>query len=99
MTLTITFNWLESDLPHMIVCHCHGVTDREIRACVESGARTCGDVSAECGAGTGCGGCVELVAELVHVERRSLIVVRESAASPRSCLAALGASSPALQSA
>ncbi|RYZ04994.1 MAG: (2Fe-2S)-binding protein [Myxococcales bacterium] len=71
-------------LPLMIVCHCHGVTDREIRACVQNGARTPTDVGDHCGASTGCGGCTELVAEIVHGERRRLCMVKSDvAAAPR----------------
>jgi bacterioferritin-associated ferredoxin len=82
----------------MIVCHCHGVTDREIRACVQDGARTCADVGNHCGAGTGCGGCASLVAEVVHAERRRLTMLKsEVAASPRACMASLA--DAALQSA
>jgi len=74
----------------MIVCHCHGVTDREIRASVQHGARTCADVSDACGAGTGCGGCSSLVTEIVSGERRRLMVVRSDVtASPMACLAGL----------
>ncbi len=60
----------------MIVCHCHGVTDREIRACVQNGASSPDDVAAHCGASTGCGGCASLVAEIVHGERRRLAVLK-----------------------
>ena len=70
----------------MIVCHCHGVTDREIRASVQCGARTCEDLADACGAGSGCGGCEALVAEIVHGERRRLAVLNADAApTPRSC--------------
>ncbi len=80
----------------MIVCHCHGITDREIRASVQAGARTCADVADACGAGAGCGGCGSLVAELVHGERRRLSVLqREVGAGSRACLP----SEPAQQSA
>jgi bacterioferritin-associated ferredoxin len=72
----------------MIVCHCHGVTDREIRASVQGGARTCEDVADACGASSGCGGCASLVAEIIHGERRRLTVVRSDVAA--SSLAALG---------
>jgi bacterioferritin-associated ferredoxin len=43
----------------MIVCHCQVVSDKTIRAAIESGARTVGDVARRCGAGTGprCGAC------------------------------------------
>jgi bacterioferritin-associated ferredoxin len=75
----------------MIVCHCHGVTDREIRASVQNGARTCADVADACGASTGCGGCESLVAEIVQGERRRLAVVRSDVtASPMACLGSLG---------
>ncbi len=60
----------------MIVCHCHGVTDREIRDSVRCGARSCDDVADSCGAGSGCGGCQELVAEIVASERRHLTIIR-----------------------
>ena len=74
----------------MIVCHCHGVTDREIRACVQNGARSCADVAQTCGASSGCGGCESLVAEIVQGERRHLAVVRsEVTASPMACFAPL----------
>ncbi len=74
----------------MIVCHCHGVTDREIRACVQNGARTCDDVADHCGASSGCGGCASLVADIVHGERRRLAMVRsEGSTSPHSSVGAL----------
>lgn len=74
----------------MIVCHCHGVTDREIRACVQNGARTADDVADHCGASAGCGGCSSLVADIVHGERRRLAMLRsDTAASPLSGMRAL----------
>ena len=68
----------------MIVCHCHGVTDREIRACVQNGARSCADVADLCGASSGCGGCRSLVAEIVSGEHRHLAIVKSDvlASSP-----------------
>jgi NAD(P)H-nitrite reductase large subunit len=52
----------------MIVCHCRGVTDREIRRCVRAGEKTVGAVSEACGAATGCGGCRPLVSKIVESE-------------------------------
>jgi len=73
----------------MIVCHCHGVTDREIRACVQDGARTRDDVADHCGASSGCGGCASVVTEIVQAERRRLAVVKSDVvASPVACFAA-----------
>ena len=52
----------------MIVCHCHGVSDRAIRKAVRDGARSASEVSAECAAGAGCGGCTEVVDEIIRAE-------------------------------
>lgn len=53
----------------MRVCHCHGITDREISACVRNGADTAEAVVRACGAGGSCGGCKPLVDMLVEKER------------------------------
>jgi bacterioferritin-associated ferredoxin len=50
----------------MYVCHCHGVTDREIEAEVVAGARTIDDLAARCGAGSECGGCWPALEELLQ---------------------------------
>jgi bacterioferritin-associated ferredoxin len=49
----------------MIVCHCRGVSDRTVRQAVRRGATTPRAVARACGAGSGCGGCLPLVAELI----------------------------------
>ncbi len=80
----------------MIVCHCHGITDREIRNTVQCGARDCSEVAEACGAGAGCGGCEALVEEIVQGEHRRLVLVKSDVtASPRPAATDL----PALQSA
>jgi bacterioferritin-associated ferredoxin len=43
----------------MIVCLCHPASDRDIDAMIDDGARTVAEIGERCGAGTGCGGCVE----------------------------------------
>ena len=50
----------------MIVCLCRGVSEGHIEATVAAGARTAGEVSRACGAGTDCGACFHLVAALVE---------------------------------
>lgn len=45
----------------MFICICAAVTDTEIRSCIDAGARTAEEVGDACGAGTGCGGCVDQV--------------------------------------
>jgi bacterioferritin-associated ferredoxin len=52
----------------MIVCHCHYVSDREIRQCAQAGACSVSDVGRACGAGTGCGGCRPEIANIIGVE-------------------------------
>ncbi|MEO8183424.1 MAG: (2Fe-2S)-binding protein [Deltaproteobacteria bacterium] len=52
----------------MIVCHCMGVTDREIRRCVRSGGFNVSAVSEACGAASGCGGCRPAVSKIVEAE-------------------------------
>jgi len=49
----------------MYVCHCRAVTDRTIREAIESGATDVFQVSRECGAGSGCGGCYPALAQLL----------------------------------
>lgn len=43
----------------MLVCLCHPATDRNIDACIREGARSVEDIGAMCGAGQGCGACVD----------------------------------------
>lgn len=52
----------------MLVCHCHGVSDRSIRAAVRAGATCRGSIGDACGAGTGCGGCLPYVDEILVEE-------------------------------
>ncbi len=57
----------------MIVCHCNGTTDSQIRDAVDVGGKTPGEVGRVCGAGESCGGCVEAIRD----------VLREYARTPR----------------
>jgi bacterioferritin-associated ferredoxin len=50
----------------MFVCMCMAVTECQIRACLRDGASSVEEVGERCGAGTGCGGCVETVELLVE---------------------------------
>lgn len=55
----------------MIVCHCKGITDRDIRKAVLEGASTRTDVERMCQAGSECGGCRPLIEQLVGKEAAS----------------------------
>jgi bacterioferritin-associated ferredoxin len=41
----------------MYVCICHAVTDRDIRSCIEDGARSMRDLRKQLCVGTQCGKC------------------------------------------
>ncbi len=62
----------------MLVCHCHGVTDRQIRRLVRNGATTESDIARACGAGSCCGGCQNVVRKLVRIESAA----KDSSSSP-----------------
>jgi len=53
----------------MIVCICNGITDREIRKHITSGARSVSAVAKACGAGTDCGSCCCTVREMLGRHR------------------------------
>jgi bacterioferritin-associated ferredoxin len=67
----------------MVVCHCHAVNDRVIRAEIEAGAIDLDDVADRCGAGARCGGCRPLVAALLaergHEESLMAVAVEHAA--------------------
>jgi bacterioferritin-associated ferredoxin len=49
----------------MIVCLCRGVRERTVRATLAEGASTVAEIRRACGAGTECGACCPMLAELV----------------------------------
>lgn len=60
----------------MVVCHCHVVSDREIRAAIQAGALDAGALADHCGAGSRCGGCQPVVDALL---REAGVTIRRSA--------------------
>ncbi len=50
----------------MYVCICNGITDREIRACVEQGACSLADLQRQLGVATCCGRCEVHARELLE---------------------------------
>jgi nitrite reductase (NADH) large subunit len=50
------------------ICSCHDVTKGGICCSIEAGAQTVGDVKADTKAATGCGGCTQLLTDLVNYE-------------------------------
>jgi bacterioferritin-associated ferredoxin len=49
----------------MLVCHCMGLSERDVSGAIRAGASTRREVARECGAGSVCGGCRPLVDELL----------------------------------
>ncbi len=49
----------------MFVCHCRGVTDGTVRACIEAGAASMDELAERCDAGSGCGGCCAALLRLL----------------------------------
>ena len=54
---------------YVYVCICHAVTENDIRAEIATGARTEQEIGDRCGAGTGCGYCVERICALLRDRR------------------------------
>jgi bacterioferritin-associated ferredoxin len=52
----------------MYVCICARVREQEVRKAIRRGARTEETVGDSCGAGTGCGACLERVCDLIDEE-------------------------------
>ena len=68
----------------MLVCHCNGVSERQIRKAVRNGADSLHSVGRACGAGTCCGGCSSEILEIIERESpaREPLTLHEPAASP-----------------
>ena len=62
----------------MIVCHCIGVSDQEIRRTVREGASSVADVAQSCGAGSCCGGCHPALDQII-TEGQPAIASKEEA--------------------
>ena len=52
----------------MVVCHCHGITDRAIRKAARGGASTRREIARSCKAGGLCGGCGPAIDEILASE-------------------------------
>jgi bacterioferritin-associated ferredoxin len=50
-------------------CICHAVLVADVAACIDNGAHDEETVGAATGAGTGCGGCLDRICELLRTTR------------------------------
>ena len=62
---------------HVLVCICHPTSERDLDTVIDDGARTIQEIGQRCGAGTGCGACLE--------ELRERLDNRGSNGCPRDC--------------
>ncbi|MGZ5093704.1 MAG: (2Fe-2S)-binding protein [Burkholderiales bacterium] len=49
----------------MYICLCHGITESQIRGCIERGARSLCDLQGELGVATQCGSCAEQASQML----------------------------------
>lgn len=49
----------------MYVCICFGVTDSQVNARIDDGARSMREIAASCRAGTDCGRCVKTICSMI----------------------------------
>jgi len=61
----------------VLICLCHPTSDRDLDSVIDDGARTIQEIGQRCGAGTGCGACVD--------ELRDRLAARGSNSCPRDC--------------
>jgi bacterioferritin-associated ferredoxin len=59
----------------MYACICHRVRECELRDFIQRGARTEESVGDACGAGTGCGSCLDRICDLIDEESCSNTLV------------------------
>jgi NAD(P)H-nitrite reductase len=50
-------------------CICHAVLVADVAACIDNGAHDEETVGEATGAGTGCGGCLDRICEMLHTSR------------------------------
>lgn len=53
----------------MLVCHCRRVCHRQLLQAIRDGASSVDAIGEACGAGTGCGGCQPVIAEVLLEEQ------------------------------
>jgi len=52
----------------MYACVCHAVTEVEVAAVIAAGASSEEEVGDACGAGTGCGSCLDRICDMIRAE-------------------------------
>ena len=80
---------VEEELP-VYVCLCHGITENQVRACIEDGARSLCDLQGQLGVATNCGCCATQACDMLaaHCAARAVDVVLPRSHPPLSASAA-----------
>lgn len=73
----------------MIVCLCHGVSDRDLERVIEAGASTVEEIGQRCGAGTDCGTCLGELRERLSGDADPAGAARCAESAPSGCGSAL----------
>jgi bacterioferritin-associated ferredoxin len=63
----------------LYACICERVSEGEVRAVIRCGARTEESVGEACGAGTGCGTCLDRICELIDEEHPADVLAAAAA--------------------
>ncbi|BCJ77863.1 bacterioferritin-associated ferredoxin [Catellatospora bangladeshensis] len=58
----------------MFVCICERVRECEVRSVIRAGARCEDSVGEACGAGTGCGSCLDRICDLIDEENADTLL-------------------------
>jgi bacterioferritin-associated ferredoxin len=65
----------------MVVCLCQGISEKRVRAAVRAGACTRKQVTKACRAGGGCGGCHDVIKEMIRDEHETAALGPERVSS------------------
>ena len=55
----------------MIICICHGISDRDVDQMLSSGAETPAEISKNCGLGTDCGMCLRKLRDKMKISSQN----------------------------
>ena len=58
----------------MYICICNGVTDHDIRQAADAGCRSMTELTMRTGAGSSCGSCLDMAAQVLDQARGVLVL-------------------------
>jgi bacterioferritin-associated ferredoxin len=70
------------------VCLCHGITERQVRECIEEGAQTLYDLQGQLGVATNCGSCAGHACEMLQEHRAGRALADPALHCPGTLMAA-----------